>query len=86
MGEIPFDKKEITSELFATPIKGEHIIGKASHNAGERLISLLKEMKIDTVYVCGLITSICVNHTAYGLFEAGFKTSIVYDCCADRGL
>jgi hypothetical protein len=35
--------------------------------------------------VCGLITSVCVQHSAFGIFEAGFRTILVTDACADRG-
>jgi len=35
--------------------------------------------------VCGLITSVCVQHSAFGIFEAGYRTILVTDACADRG-
>jgi len=37
------------------------------------------------VLVCGLITSVCVQHSAFGVFEAGYRTILVTDACADRG-
>ena len=39
---------------------------------------------ITNVLVAGLITSVCVHHTAFTLFDAGFQTSVIGDCCADR--
>ena len=45
----------------------------------------LKKKKIDTVVLCGLITSVCVQHSAYGMFENGFNVIVVEDACADRG-
>lgn len=38
-----------------------------------------------TVLVCGLVTSICVLHTAILCSEAGYKTFVIEDACADRG-
>ena len=45
----------------------------------------MRELGATTVVCCGLITSVCVQHTAYGVFDAGFKTLLVADACADRG-
>lgn len=45
----------------------------------------LRASGIDTVLVCGLITSVCVQHSAFSIFEAGFRTLLVTDACGDRG-
>ena len=45
----------------------------------------LRGSGIDTVLVCGLITSVCVQHSAFSIFEAGFRTLLVTDACGDRG-
>lgn len=45
----------------------------------------LRGAGIDTVLVCGLITSVCVQHSAFSIFEAGFRTLLVTDACGDRG-
>jgi hypothetical protein len=37
-----------------------------------------------TVLVCGLVTSVCVLHSAMVCSEAGYKTYIIEDSCADR--
>ena len=44
----------------------------------------LHSNSITNVFVAGLITSVCVHHTAFTLFDAGFQTSVIRDCCADR--
>ena len=44
----------------------------------------LHSNSITNVFVAGLITSVCVHHTAFTLFDAGFETSVIRDCCADR--
>lgn len=75
-------------EGFATPEDGEMIITKTSWSStsgGTGLLETLKQDGIDTVLVCGLITSVCVQHSAFGVFEAGYRTILVTDACADRG-
>ena len=32
---------------------------------------------------CGLLTSVCVHHTAAGAHQRAFRVSIVSDACAD---
>ena len=48
-------------------------------------MDILRASAIDTVLVCGLITSVCVQHSAFGVFEAGYRTLLVEDACGDRG-
>lgn len=57
----------------------------SSTSGGTGLLHTLKSDGIDTVLVCGLITSVCVQHSAFGVFEAGYRTILVTDACADRG-
>ena len=49
-------------------------------------MDILRVSGIDTVLVCGLITSVCVQHSAFGVFEAGYRTLLVEDACGDRGM
>jgi nicotinamidase-related amidase len=74
-------------EDFATPQGGEVIIPKTSWSSTSdtALTEVLRVSGVDTVLVCGLITSVCVQHSAFGVFEAGFRTLLVTDACADRG-
>ena len=75
-------------EGFATPEDGEMVTTKTSWSStsgGTGLLDTLKRDGIDTVLVCGLITSVCVQHSAFGVFEAGYRTILVTDACADRG-
>jgi len=87
--EIPCDphSEDFKWEDFATPEGGEVIIAKTSWSSvsNTALIGHLHGSGIDTVLVCGLITSVCVQHSAFGIFEAGFRTLLVTDACADRG-
>jgi len=52
------------------------------HQTG--LDALLKQIKIDSVYICGLATNFCVKFTALDAIDAGYKTSLVLEAC--RGL
>ena len=78
-------------EDFAIPQEGDIVVTKqkswsGTHRTG--LLSYLREQhdsSIDTVLVCGIFTSSSVQHTAFGVFEAGYRTLLVEDACADRG-
>ena len=89
MGELPCnpDDEEFSWEEFATPEGGEAIIAKASWSSTSNtaLMDILRVSGVDTVLVCGLITSVCVQHSAFGVFEAGYRTLLVEDACGDRG-
>jgi nicotinamidase-related amidase len=89
LGEVPCDPNspELTWEDFATPQGAEVIIAKSSWSSTSNtaLMDILRVAGIDTVLVCGLITSVCVQHSAFGIFEAGYRTLLVTDACADRG-
>ena len=89
LGEVPCDPSspEFTWEGFATPEGGEVIIAKSSWSSTSNtaLVDILRVACIETVLVCGLITSVCVQHSAFGIFEAGYRTLLVTDACADRG-
>lgn len=87
-GRIPPEVKPSSEwEEFAEPFKGEHVVTKTSWSSTSdtQLLDVLRQSGIDTVLVCGLITSVCVQHSAFGIFEAGFRTILVTDACADRG-
>ena len=88
--QVPCDptiSAECQWEDFATPQGSEVCITKTSWSSttNTALTDLLKCAGIETVLVCGLITSVCVQHSAFGIFEAGYRTLLVTDACADRG-
>ena len=66
---------------------GDVILPKTSWSSSSnpKLMEWLRSSGIDTVLVCGLITSVCVQHSAFSIFEAGFRTLLVTDACGDRG-
>jgi nicotinamidase-related amidase len=75
-------------EDFAMPLEDEIVISKSSWSSTSdtELLDILKKDGIESVLVCGLITSVCVQHSAFGVFEAGYRTILVTDACADRGM
>lgn len=88
--EVPCDQNSETFgwEDFATPEGNEVIIAKKSWNSASdtALMDYLRVSEIDNVLVCGLITSVCVQHSAFSVFEAGYRTCLVEDACGDRGI
>mmetsp|Transcript_19639 Transcript_19639/g.56270 ORF Transcript_19639/g.56270 Transcript_19639/m.56270 type:complete len:261 (+) Transcript_19639:85-867(+) len=84
--EVLYDPAISKWEQFAKPRSGEPIFVKPSWNCCSHpaVVEHLRSRGIHTVILCGLITSICVQHSAFGLFEAGFRTAVVEDACADR--
>jgi nicotinamidase-related amidase len=88
--ELPCDpsSEDFAWEDFATPEGNEVVIAKKSWNSASNtaLMDLLKTTGIENVLVCGLITSVCVQHSAFSVFEAGYRTLLVEDSCGDRGM
>jgi nicotinamidase-related amidase len=74
-------------EPFAAPVAGEPLVPKPSWSAatGTPLLPFLKASGVEAALVLGLITSVCVQQSAFALFEAGLRVGLVSDACADRG-
>jgi maleamate amidohydrolase len=87
--ELPCDpdSDDFAWEEFATPEGNEVIIAKTSWDSTSNtaLMDVLRVSGVNTVLVCGLITSVCVQHSAFSIFEAGYRTILVEDACGDRG-
>lgn len=75
-------------EEFAKPNENEIVIPKHSFSAMLKtpLLDILEALNVQNVLVCGLITSLCVHHSCYSLFDAGFRVILIEDACADRGI
>jgi len=71
---------EIIEEL--KPKKGDFWVLKRKYSAfqGTDLDTLLRELKIDTLVLTGVVTDICVQHTAADAFFRGYKIIIPKDC------
>jgi nicotinamidase-related amidase len=71
---------EIVDEL--KPKKGDFRLLKRKYSAfqGTDLDQLLRELKVDTVVLCGVVTDICIQHTAADAFFKGYKIIVPKDC------
>lgn len=71
---------EIVSEL--EPKDGDHVLRKRRYSAffGTDLDILLRELNVDRLVLSGLVTDICIQHTAADAFFRGYKVIVVKDC------
>eukprot|EP01084_Bolivina_argentea_P312191 540474_1 len=71
---------------YSNPLKNEKIVIKPHFNGFYKteLDEYLKSKNIKSVYIAGLVTSICVLNTANGALHHGYDTYIVEDCCGDK--
>lgn len=46
---------------------------------------VLRDMKIDQVIVCGVVTNICVRSTVHDAFFRGYDVVVPHDACAATG-
>lgn len=62
------------------------MLGKSAPSAfqGTPLLYSLQKLAIDTVVVCGEVTSGCVRATAVDAATHRFHVAVVGDCCFDR--
>ncbi|MGC8816297.1 MAG: cysteine hydrolase family protein [Candidatus Hadarchaeum sp.] len=70
---------EIIPEL--KPIKGEPIISKHTYDVFQvpRLRKLLREKGVEVLVLTGVVTEICIQHSAAGAFFNGYKVVISED-------
>lgn len=68
------------------PRLAENIIEKKYQSAffGTPLFSLMNSWHIDTIIICGCVTSSCVRSTAVDSMQLGFYTIIPRQCVGDR--
>ena len=71
---------EIIDEL--KPKKGDFRIFKRKYSAfhGTDLDQMLRDLKVDTVILTGVMTDICIQHTAADAFFRGYKIIVPEDC------
>ena len=70
---------KLKSELFTTIIRKGTDVNKDTYSAfkGTGLAGLLKELKIEKVYICGLALDYCVKATALDAVKAGFSVEVL---------
>jgi nicotinamidase-related amidase len=73
---------DIIPELY--PAGGEPVIDKPGKGAFYQtdLELMLKNREIDTLFVCGVTTEVCVNTTVREANDRGFRCIVLSDCCA----
>jgi nicotinamidase-related amidase len=71
---------EIIGEL--KPKKGDFRVFKRKYSAfqGTDLDQMLRDLKVDTVILTGVMTDICIQHTAADAFFRGYKIIVPKDC------
>jgi nicotinamidase-related amidase len=67
-----------------TPRDGETVLQKAHPNGflGTPLEDTLRGLEVDSVVVCGMMTSMCVDATVRAAVDLGFDASVAHDACA----
>ena len=86
----PYDVNAEIGQISAevAPKNGEPVITKNYPNAfiATPLEAQLKALKIENVVIAGFMTHMCINSTARGAFNLGFKPTVVASACATRSL
>jgi biuret amidohydrolase len=73
---------DIIPELY--PISGEPVIDKPGKGAFYQtdFDLMLRNRDIDTLFVCGVTTEVCVNTTVREANDRGYRCIVLSDCCA----
>ena len=86
----PYD---VTAEIGAisdevAPKNGEAVVTKNYPNSfiATPLEAQLKALGIENIVLAGFMTHMCINSTARGAFNLGFKPTVVASACATRSL
>lgn len=71
-----------------TPLAGETVIQKRFPNSfwQTELEETLKSMGVDSLFIAGMMTHMCVSATARAAMERGFNVVVVDDACTTRDL
>jgi len=71
---------EIIKEL--KPVKDDYTLQKRRYSAFYEtgLDPLLRELKVDTLVLVGLVTNVCIQHTAADAFFRGYRIIVPEDC------
>ncbi|MFH1088173.1 MAG: isochorismatase family protein [Chloroflexota bacterium] len=80
------DAFEIVREIAPRP--GDPVVPKTSSSAfqGTPMAGILVSRRIDTVLVCGCVTSGCVRASVVDAASYGFKVGVIEECVFDRSV
>lgn len=69
------------------PIEGEYLISKRRYSAffGTDLEILLKGLHVDTLYLVGGLTDVCIHYTAVDAHQHDYRIRVVTDAVAGSG-
>lgn len=84
--DITADIGAISTEV--APKNGEAVVIKNYPNSfwHTSLEAQLKALGVENIVLAGFMTHMCINSTARGAFNLGFKPTIVASACATRSL
>jgi nicotinamidase-related amidase len=84
--DISNDLGAISPEVAPSP--GEDVIVKHFPNSFVQttLEAKLKSLRVEEIVLAGFMTHMCINSTARGAFNLGFKPTVVASACATRSL
>ena len=73
---------DIIPELY--PAGGEPVVDKPGKGAfyATELEELLRAHRVETLFVCGVTTEVCVNTTVREANDRGYRCIVLSDCCA----
>jgi nicotinamidase-related amidase len=76
--------KGVEHHELVAPLPGETVVRKEHPNSflETGLEALLRDAGVDSLVVCGMMTSMCVDATVRAASDLGFETSVASDACA----
>ncbi|MEM3484340.1 MAG: cysteine hydrolase [Candidatus Bathyarchaeia archaeon] len=72
------------SEFYKVkPLPGEYVVTKHRFSAfaGTDLHLVLRAKNIETIFLCGITTNVCVESTARYAIDLDFRVVLIEDCC-----
>ncbi|MFH0914458.1 MAG: isochorismatase family protein [Chloroflexota bacterium] len=85
VAKAPLKYNEIVAEI--APAKQDTVIYKTRPSVffGTPLLAFLQGLGVDTLLVCGCVTSGCVRATVVDGFSYNFRVGLIEECTFDRG-
>jgi len=71
---------------FSKPRENEFFFIKNGYDSffETGLNKFLKSKNIETLYMCGLLTGVCVLNSVFSAFNNGYRVHLLENCCSDR--